>query len=82
MPKELPNDVKYITVKIPLFVGKLQRPTRFRADYTLKGREHSEVLDRVFLGFHNLDTENVSSYNRSFQLLLEAIREKFPSGVK
>ena len=82
MPDKLPHDVKFITLKVPIYTGPVDRPTKFRMDYTLKGKEHSDVLHRLFLAHHNIDSENVSSYNRSFQLLLEAIRSKLPNSAK
>ena len=70
---KLPDNVKMVTVSLPIYTGEVNRTTLLRAYYHVKTKGQSDVLHRLYLAMHAINKENVPSYNKMFQELLDAI---------
>ena len=75
LDETLPPDVEYVTVKVPVYTGELQRPRCLRVDLRFSDADVSEVVTRMHVAMSMLlkDQRLPNSMNLTFRSLLKSV---------
>ena len=74
----LPPDVEYVTVRVPVYTGPLDRPRCYRIEARFDTKEESDIVQRMYHAMTLLlqDSHYPISMNLTFRSLLKSIAAK------